>query len=93
VVEIVDVAAAEPTLVGDVPSELERHLGHEAERAAARGLGKSKIVALELEERVGGESFRAELSLDRVDEVVVERTKSRDMKCPPGKPRTGCRRG
>jgi hypothetical protein len=40
-------------------------------------------VALELGERVGGESFRAELSLDRVDEVVVERTKSRDMNAPP----------
>jgi hypothetical protein len=83
VVEIVDVVAAEAALVGDDPAELERHLGHEAERAAARGLGKPKIVALELGERVGGESFRAELSLDRVDEVVAERTKIRDMNACP----------
>src|SRR6266542_639600 len=67
----------------DLPSELERHLGHEAERAAARGLRKPNFVALELGERVGGESFRAELSLDRVDEVVAERTKIPDMNASP----------
>jgi DNA-binding transcriptional ArsR family regulator len=40
-------------------------------------------VALELGERVGGESVRAELSLERVDEVVAERTKIRDMNASP----------
>ena len=59
VVERVDVAVADSTLVGDDPAEFERHLGHEAERAAARGLREPHILRLKLGERIGGETFRS----------------------------------
>src|SRR6266540_2818186 len=82
VVEMVYVGAAETALVSDDPSEFERHLGHEADRAAVRGLRKPNI-AVEFGECVGGKSFRAEFSLDRVDEVVAERAEIRDMNASP----------
>src|SRR6266540_4331839 len=83
VVEMVYVGAAETAPVSDDPSEFERHLGHEAERAAVRGLRKPNIVAVEFGECVGGKSFRAEFSLDRVDEVVAERAEIRYLYAHP----------
>src|SRR2546422_7500505 len=82
-VERVDVAAEETSVVGDDPSELERHLGHEAQRAAARGLRELHVLRRKLGERVGGKTFCLELSLDRVDEVVAERAEILHMDgCP-----------
>jgi hypothetical protein len=48
-VEIVYVGAAETTRVGDNPAELERHLGHEAERAAVPAQAREvEVVPLNL---------------------------------------------
>jgi len=77
VVDVVDVAAAQAVLVGDDPSELERHFGHEAEGAAARGLGELDTVRLESRECVGGQVFGAELALDGRDEIVPDRAEVR----------------
>ena len=69
-------------------AEEEAALADDAEDGVV-GEGEPKIVALELGEGVGGESFRAELSLDRVGEVVAERTKIRDMNAFPEKREQG----
>src|SRR5216110_1009331 len=73
VVEDVDVASSEAARVSDEVSKLEGHLVHEAEGAAARGLGELNTVGLELGERVGGQVFGAELALDGRDEIVPDR--------------------
>ena len=58
VVELVDVGAMEPAVVGDVPFELGRHLVHVAESSSACGLRDPDLVAVEVAERVGGQALR-----------------------------------
>src|SRR6266511_247388 len=50
---------------------------HEAECAAARGLGKPNTLGLKLGERVGRQALRAELDFDGRDEVDAERAEIR----------------
>jgi hypothetical protein len=92
VVEKVDLAAAEAARVSDEVSELEGHLVHEAEGAAARGLGEPSIVRSKLRERVGGEVLCAELGLDGIDEIVAERAEIRAANARP-EDRTTCQCG
>ncbi len=54
-----------------------------AEGAAARGLGKLQIVAIEVGERVCGKPFPAQLILDRLYEVVAQRAEIRRMSRAP----------
>src|SRR5712691_4399703 len=82
-VERLHVAVAETSVVGDDPFELERHLGHEAERSAACGLREPHILRLKLGERIGGKTFRSEFGVDRVDEVVAERSEIRHTNARP----------
>jgi len=76
VVEGVDVASAKTARVSDEVSKLEGHLVQEAQRAAARGLGKPNTVGLKLGERVGRQALCAELDFDGRDEVGAERARS-----------------
>ncbi len=71
VVELVDVDAVEPAVVGDVPLEFKRHLLHVSERASTRGLGDPNVVGTKLGERVSGESLGAQFGLDHLDDVVA----------------------
>ncbi len=68
-IEGVDVASAKAARVSDEVAKLEGHFVHEAEGAAARGLGELNSVRLELGERVGGQALSAEFGLDGLDEV------------------------
>ena len=85
------VAAVESAVVGDVPLEFGRHLFHEPERASARGLRDPNVIAVKLRERLGGESFRFQLGLDRLDDVVAQRTQIRHTDASPehGEQRAG----
>ena len=90
-VEDVDVASFEAARVSDEVSKLEGHLVHEAEGAAARGLGELNTVGLELGERVGGQALSAEFGLDGIDEVVAKWAEIRASNLL-GRRRTRCRR-
>ena len=84
---------AQATLVGDDPSELERHFGHEAEGAAARRLRELEPVRLERCERFGGKALGAELCLDGLNEVIAKRTEIRNVDSDPEYRQQGARVG
>jgi hypothetical protein len=75
VVQNARVALVEAAGVRDRVLQVGRHVVHEAEDGAARGLGYLDGVWIELTEGVSGEPLRGEFRLDRRHDERPERAK------------------
>ena len=76
-VERADVARGQTARGGNRVTDLGGHLGHETQRAAARGLRDQHAVTRKRGERVERKLFGAQLTLDRIYEVLAERSQIR----------------